>query len=68
LHANKEAVLVDDKKAEDILAQAVLLRRHVVLWVIQNSRLENGRQILRRHFIHVRLARKHSEQIQDIQQ
>lgn len=67
-HSNEKAVLVLDQEDEHILREAVFLRCHVVLRVRKQSRLEDSRQVRCGHLIQIRLAGKHREKVQNIQQ
>jgi hypothetical protein len=39
-----------------------------MLWMRQDTRLENGSKIVSRHFVNIRLGSKNCEQIQNIQE
>ena len=67
-HTDEEAVLVFDQEDEHILRQAVFLRCHVVLRVRKQSRLEDSGQVRCGHLVQIRLAGKHREKVQDIEQ
>ena len=67
LHANQEVVLVVNQEYKDILAQSVVLRRHIVLRVGQNSGLEDGSKVGRGHFVNIRFGSKDSEQVEDVE-
>jgi hypothetical protein len=59
LHTNQEVVLVIDKENEYILTESIIRRRHVMLRMRQYARLENGRKVVSRHFVNIRLGSKH---------
>lgn len=44
-HTNQEVVLVVDEEDEHVLAQPIIYGRHVVLWMREESRLEDGSQV-----------------------
>jgi hypothetical protein len=67
-HTDQEMVLVVNEKYQYILAQTIVLRRHVMLWMWQDSRLKNGSQIVSRHLVDISLGSKDCEQIQNIQE
>jgi hypothetical protein len=67
-HTDEEAVLVLDQEDEHILGEAVFLWCHVVLRVREQSRLEDSRQVRCGHLVQIRLAGKHCEEVQNIQQ
>jgi hypothetical protein len=42
LHANEKAILVFDQEYQYILAETIFFWSHIMLWVAQDTRLENG--------------------------
>jgi hypothetical protein len=67
LHADQEVILIVDQEDQDILAQAIVLGRHVVLRMGQYSGLKNSRQIGRGHFVDIGLCGEYSKQIKYIE-
>lgn len=45
-----EPVLVRNEKLQNLLAQLMLLRRHLVVWMRYQARSENNSQIYQEHF------------------
>ena len=68
LHTNQEVVLVVNEKDENVLAKAIVLRRHVVLGMRQQSWLEDGSQIRRCHLIDISLCSENGKEIQNVEQ
>jgi hypothetical protein len=53
LHANEEVILVLNEEDEHVLTETVFRNRHIVLWVGQHSRLEDGGKICSGHLVEV---------------
>ena len=53
LHANQEVILVINEEYEDVLAQSVFLRCHIVLRMRQYAGLEDGSKIVRCHLVDI---------------
>lgn len=68
VHAEEEVVLVLDEKDQDILAQFVLVGRHVMLGMGEHSGLEYGGQVGGGHAVLVGLGGEYGQEIQDIQE
>ena len=66
VHAEEEVVLVLDEKDQDILAQFVLIGRHVMLGMGEHSGLENGGQVGRGHAVLIGLGGEDGQEIQNI--
>jgi hypothetical protein len=68
IHADKEMILVFDQENQHVLAQLVLVWRHIVLWVGEQAGLEDGRKIGRVHSVLVGFGRENCQQIKDVEQ
>jgi hypothetical protein len=68
VHADQERVLVLDEENQDILAEAVLGRGHVVLGMRQETGLEDGSKIGSCHLVEVRLAGKDCKEIENVEE
>lgn len=67
-HAEEKVVLILDQEDQDILTEFVFLRSHVMLRMRDGARLEDGRQIGRRHPVQVGLGGKHRQKIEDVEE
>lgn len=68
IHAKQEVVLVFDEEDQDILAQLVLIGRHVMLGVGEHARLEYGGEVGGGHAILVGFGGKDGQEIENIKQ
>lgn len=67
-HAEQKIVLVQDEEYEDVLGEAVVCRRHLMLRVGNQTRLEDGRQVRCWHQINVRFGGEDGKKIEDVEQ
>lgn len=68
VHAKQEVILVFDQEDQDILAQLVLVRRHVMLGMGEHAGLEDGGEIGRGHAILVGFGGKDGQEIENVEQ
>lgn len=67
MHTNQEGVLVLDKEDQDILAESIFWRSHVVLGMREETGLEDGSKIGSGHFVQIGFGRKDGKEIENVQ-